>query len=50
MKRLIMLIALLLSMAILIACAGATPRPIIIQGDKVISEPEGLVDTLKKIL
>lgn len=35
MKRLIMLVALLLSMSFLIACAGPTPRPVIIQDGKV---------------
>ena len=34
MKRLAMLVALLLSMVILIACAGPTPRPVIITSDK----------------
>ena len=52
MRRLAMLIALLMSMIILSACAGATPRPVIIQDGKVINEPEpdGLGTTLKKIL
>jgi len=34
MKRLVMLIALLLSVAILTACAGPTPRPVVIQSDR----------------
>ena len=50
MKRFIMLIALLLSMAFLVACAGAAPRPVIIQDGKVINEPDGLGTTLQKIL
>jgi hypothetical protein len=31
MKRLVMLMALLLSVAILTACAGPAPRPVVIQ-------------------
>ena len=38
MKRLIMLIALLLSMSILIACAGPSPRPVLIQDGKEVKE------------
>ena len=45
-----LLVALLLSMVVLIACAGASPRPVIIQDGKVINEPDGLGTTLKKIL
>lgn len=40
MKRLTMLVALLLFMVILIACAGPTPRPVIIQGDKEVKQPK----------
>ena len=45
-----MLMVLLLFMAFLISCAGSTPRPVIIRGDKVISEPDGLISTVKRIL
>ena len=38
MKRLIMLVALLLSMSVLIACAGPSPRPVLVQDDKQIKE------------
>lgn len=36
MKRLTLLVVLLLSMVILIACAGPAPRPVIIQDDKEV--------------
>ena len=38
MKRLTMLVALLLCMIILVACAGPTPRPVIIQNDKEVQQ------------
>ena len=51
MKRLIMLVALLLSIITLIACAGVTPRPVIIQNGKEVEEPpQGLISTIKKVL
>ena len=38
MKRLAMLVALLLSMVILIACTGPGPVPVIIRSDKEVQE------------
>ncbi len=40
MKGLTMLIALLLFMVILIACAGPSPVPVIIQTDRQVKEPK----------
>ena len=37
MKKIIMLIAFLISVALLVACAGPTPRPVIIQGESASS-------------
>lgn len=50
MKKRIILVALLLSMITLVACAGSTPRPVIIKDGKIINEPEGLISTVKRIL
>lgn len=38
MKRLAMLIVLLVTIAILTACAGPSPRPVIIKDDKVVKQ------------